>query len=193
MRKSTRITTKKQSRRRRYKTNCRRSNRRCAVRRRTRKQYGASGKRSRLTMDKAEEEWRARLEANPEDREWLRQNLKFAAEQNAKRHNKIQEERNRLFTAPSIKDISESAQNAIKIGHNSDKLKGYAQMADKHEMHMDHAEENQKALLLQNKMLEILRKNEKKARQRQEEIAYNQEQPDTGSPLLDFSILDNIR
>lgn len=58
MRKYTRITTKKQSRRRRYKTKCRRNTRRCAMRRRTRKQYGSSGKRS---IGEAVDEMRARL------------------------------------------------------------------------------------------------------------------------------------
>ena len=40
-------------------------------------------------------------------------------------------------------------------------------------------------------MMDQPTKLKKKARQRQEEIAYNQEQQDTASPDLDLSILDD--
>ena len=198
MRKSTRTTTKKQSRRRRYKTKCRRSTRRC-VRRRTRKQYGASGKRQRDSINAAAVKWTDRLEANLVDREWFRKNVRDAEEQNAKRRKKDEEERNRLFRAPSVKDISESAQNAIKNGNNSDKLKEYAGMMDEHDLRLDHALENQKAELLQNDMRKNLRNLKKKARRRkeeqrlrEEEMAYNQAQEDTGSPDLDLSMFDDF-
>lgn len=203
MRKSTHITTKKQSRRRRYKTKCRRNTRRCAVSRRTRKQYGASGKRPRRPIEEEAVEWTTRLQANPVDREWFRQNVRVAEEQNAKRRKKIEEERNRVFRAPSVMDTSKTAQNAIDMGYDSDELaergmkrkdlEGYARMADEHEMRLDRALENQKAALLQNEMLKILRKNERKERQREEEMTRNQAQQDTGSPLLDFSVLDDLR
>jgi len=209
MRKSMRINTKKKTRRRRYKTKCRRNTRRCVVRRRTRKQYGASGKRRRTSMNEEAVKWTARLEANPEDREWLRQNLKFAAEQNAKRHNKIQEERNRLFRAPSVMETSKTAQNAIDMGYDSDELakrgmkrkdlEGYARMEDEHDLRLDHALENQKAELLQNEMRSQLgnlkktaRRREEEQRLREEEMAYNQAQEDTGSPGLDLSMFDDF-
>jgi hypothetical protein len=200
MRKSTRITTKKQNSRRRYKTKCRRNTRRCA-RVRTRKQYGASGKRERRTINEEAVEWTARLEANPIDREWFRKNVRDAEEQNAKRRKKIEEERNRLFRAPSVMETSKTAKNAIDMGYDSDELakrgmkrkelKEYAGMADEHDLRLDHALENQKASLLQSEMRKNLRNLKKKARLRQEEIAYNQEQENTGSPDLDFSILDD--
>jgi hypothetical protein len=200
MRKSTRITTKKQSRRRRYKTKCRRNTRGCA-RRRTRKQYGASGKRPRLTINEEAVEWTARLQANPVDREWFRQNVKVSEEQNAKRRKKIEEERNRLFRAPSVMETSKTAQDAIDMGYDSDELakrgmkrkdlKSYAEMMDDHDLRLDHALENQKASLLQTEMRKKLRNLKKKAREREEEMAYNQAQPDIGSPDLDFSVLDD--
>jgi|688.fasta_scaffold763403_1 hypothetical protein len=208
MRKSTRITTKKQSRRRRYKTKCRRSTRRC-VRRRTRKQYGASGKRDRGTINEEAVKWTARLEANPVDREWFRKNVRETEEQNAKRRKKDEEERNRLFRAPSVMETSKTAQNAIDMGYDSDELakrgmtrtslEGYARMADEHDLRLDHALENQKATLLQNEMLSQLRnlkktarKREKEQRRREEEMAYNQAQEDRGSPDLDLSMFDDF-
>jgi hypothetical protein len=200
MRKSTRITTKKQSRRRRYKTECRRNTRRC-IRRITRKQYGASGKRDRRTINEEAVEWTARLQANPVDREWFRQNVKVAEEANAKRRKKIEEERTRLFRAPSITETSKTAKNAIDMGYDSDELakrgmkrkdlKSYAEMIDEHDLRLDHALENQKASLLQTEMRKKLLTLKKKARQREEEMAYNQAQPNTGSPDLDFSVLDD--
>jgi hypothetical protein len=200
MRKSTRITTKKQSRRRRYKPECRRNTRRC-IRRRTKKQYGASGKRDRRTIAEEAVEWTARLEANPIDREWFRQNVRVSEEQNAKRRKKIEEERNRLFRAPSVMETSKTAKNAIDMGYDSDELakrgmkkkdlKGYAGMADEHEMKLDHALENQKAVLLQDEMRKNLRNLQKKARRREEEMARNQSPTSSGSPDLDFSILDD--
>ena len=200
MRKSTRITTKKQSRRRRYKTECRRNTRRC-IRRRTRKQYGASGKRDRRTIAEEAVEWTARLEANPVDREWFRQNVRVAEEQNAKRRKKIEDERNRLFRAPSVMETSKTAQDAIDMGYDSDELakrgmkrknlKDYAGMMEEHDLKLDHALENQKARLLQDEMLKKLRNLKKTARQREEEMARNQAQEDRGSPDLDFSILDD--
>lgn len=166
MHKSARITTKKQSRRRRYNTKCRRNTRRCAVRRRTRKQYGASGKRPRPTIVEEAVEWTARLQANPVDREWFRQNVRVTEEQNAKRRKKIEEERNRVFRSPSVMETSKTAQNAIDMGYDSDELakrgmkkeslEGYARMADEHDLRLDHALENQKAELLQNEMLSQL-------------------------------------
>jgi hypothetical protein len=200
MRKSTRITTKKQSRRRRYKTECRRNTRRC-IRRRTRKQYGASGKRDRRTIAEEAVEWTARLEANPVDREWFRQNVRVAEEQNAKRRKKIEDERNRLFRAPSVMETSKTAQDAIDMGYDSDELakrgmkrknlKDYAGMMEEHDLKLDHALENQKARLLQDEMLKKLRNLKKSTRQREEEMARNQAQEDRGSPDLDFSILDD--
>jgi len=103
MRKSTRITTKKQSRRRRYKTKCRRSNRRCVVRRRTRKQYGASGKRS---IGEAVDEMRQRLKQ--QDSSWYNANVVPAEERSAKRRAEIDAmNRPEAFTAPSIASMGD--------------------------------------------------------------------------------------
>ena len=202
MRKSTRITTRKQSRRRRYKTKCRRNTRRCAVHRRTRKQYGASGKRPRRPIEEEAFEWTARLQANPVDREWFRQNVRVAEEQNAKRRQRDEAERNRIFRAPSVIETSKTAQNAIDMGYDSDELskrgmkreslEGYARMADEHDLRLDHALENQKAELLQNEMRKNLRNLQKKARRREEEMSHNQTQQDTGSPDLDLSMFDDF-
>ena len=209
MRKSTRIATKKQSRRRRYKTKCRRNTRRCAMRRRTRKQYGASGKRPRRPIAEEAIEWTARLQANPLDREWFRQNVRVSEEQNAKRRQRDEAERNRLFRAPSVMETSKTAQNAIDMGYDSDELAkrgmertsldGYARMMDEHDLRLDHALENQKAELLQNEMRNQLgnlkktaRKREKAQRRREEEMAYNQAQEDRGSPDLDLSMFDDF-
>ena len=102
MRKSTRITTKKQSRRRRYKTKCRRSTRRC-TRRRTRKQYGASGKR---TIGGADDEIRERLKRN--DRDWYNANVVPAEERSAKRRAEMEaRDRPEAFTAPSIASMGD--------------------------------------------------------------------------------------
>ena len=102
MRKSRRTTTKKQSRRRRYKTKCRRNTRRC-TRRRTRKQYGASGKR---TKGEAVDEMRERLKQ--QDRSWYDANVVPAEERSAKRRAEI-DARNRpeAFTAPSIASMGD--------------------------------------------------------------------------------------
>jgi hypothetical protein len=98
MRKSTRINTKKQSRKRRYKSKCRRSNRRCVARRRTRKQYGASGKRS---IGEAVDEMRQRLKQ--QDSSWYNANVVPAEERSAKRRAEIDAmNRPEAFTAPSI-------------------------------------------------------------------------------------------
>jgi hypothetical protein len=70
-------------------------------------------------------------------------------------------------------------------------LKSYAEMMDDHDLRLDHALENQKASLLQTEMRKKLRNLKKKAREREEEMAYNQAQPDIGSPDLDFSVLDD--
>ena len=103
MRKSTRITTKKQSRRRRYKTKCRRNTRRCALRRRTRKQYGASGKR---TIGEAVDEMRERLKQN--DRDWYNANVVPAEERSAKRRAEMEaRDRPEAFTAPSIASMGD--------------------------------------------------------------------------------------
>ena len=102
MRKSTRITTKKQSRRRRYKTKCRRSTRHC-TRRRTLKQYGASGKR---TIGEAVDEMRERLKRN--DRDWYNANVVPAEERSAKRRAEMEaRDRPEAFTAPSIASMGD--------------------------------------------------------------------------------------
>lgn len=102
MRKSTRITTKKQSRRRRYKTKCRRNTRRC-VQRRTRKQYGASGMR---TIGEAVDEMRERLKRN--DRDWYNANVVPAEERSAKRRAEMEaRDRPEAFTAPSIASMGD--------------------------------------------------------------------------------------
>ena len=102
MRKSTRITTKKQSRRRRYKTKCRRSTRRCA-RRRTQKQYGASGKR---TIGEAVDAMRERLKRN--DQDWYNKNVVPAEERSAKRRAEMEaRDRPEAFTAPSIASMGD--------------------------------------------------------------------------------------
>ena len=103
MRKSTRINTKKQSRRRRYKTKCRRNTRRCAVRRRTRKQYGASGKR---TIGEAVDAMRERLKQ--QDSSWYDANVAPAEERSAKRRAEIDAmNRPEAFTAPSIASMGD--------------------------------------------------------------------------------------
>ena len=209
MRKSTRINTKKQSRRRRYKTKCRRNTRRCAVRRRTRKQYGASGRNPRPSINQKAVEWTARLQANLVDREWFRKNVRDAEKQNNIRRERDESERNRLFRAPSVMETSKTAQNAIDMGYDSDELakrgmkrkdlEGYARMEDEHDLRLDHALENQKAELLQNEMRSQLgnlkktaRRREEEQRLREEEMAYNQAQEDTGSPGLDLSMFDDF-
>lgn len=102
MRKSTRTTTKKQSRRRRYKTKCRRSTRRCA-RRRTRKQYGSSGKR---TIGEAVDAMRERLKRN--DQDWYNKNVVPAEERSAKRRAEMEaRDRPEAFTAPSIASMGD--------------------------------------------------------------------------------------
>ena len=209
MRKSTRINTKKQSRRRRYKTKCRRNTRRCAVRRRTRKQYGASGRKPRRPINEEAIEWTDRLQANPVDREWFRKNVRDSEEQNNIRRQKDEAELNRVFRAPSVMDTSQTAQNAIDMGYDSDELakrgmkrenlEGYAGMMEEHDLRLDHALENQKAELLQNEMRSQLgnlkktaRRREEEQRRREEEMAYNQAQEDRGSPDLDFSMFDDF-
>jgi len=125
MRKSTRTTTKKQSRRRRYKTKCRRSNRRCVVRRRTRKQYGASGKR---TIGEAVDEMRERLKQK--DRSWYDANVVPAEERSAKRRAEMEaRDRPEAFTAPSIASM------------------GDPEMMRKHLETLDRAEERDNQLL----------------------------------------------
>ena len=125
MRKSTRITTKKQSRRRRYKTKCRRSNRRCVVRRRTRKQYGASGKR---TIGEAVDAMRERLKRN--DQDWYNANVVPAEERSAKRRAEMEaRDRPEAFTAPSIASM------------------GDPEMMRKHLETLDRAEERDNQLL----------------------------------------------
>lgn len=124
MRKSTRTTTKKQSRRRRYKTKCRRNTRRC-VQRRTRKQYGASGKR---TIGEAVDEMRERLKRN--DRDWYNANVVPAEERSAKRRAEMEaQDRPEAFTAPSIASM------------------GDPEMMRKHLETLDRAEERDNQLL----------------------------------------------
>lgn len=125
MRKSTRITTKKQSRRRRYKTKCRRNTRRCALRRRTRKQYGASGKR---TIGEAVDAMRERLKRN--DQDWYNKNVVPAEERSAKRRAEMEaRDRPEAFTAPSIASM------------------GDPEMMRKHLETLDRAEERDNQLL----------------------------------------------
>jgi hypothetical protein len=197
MRKSTRITTKKQSRRRRYKTKCRRSNRLCVVRRRTRKQYGASGKR---TIGEAVEAARKRLKEK--DSDWYDANVMPAEERSAKRR-AVFEAQNRpeAFRAPSVIDTSKTAQNAIDMGYDSDELakrgmkrkslKGYAEMIDEHNLRLDHALENQKASLLQNEMRKNLRKLKTKARRREEaeEVRRREEAEEAADPYDEHLLL----
>jgi len=124
MRKSTRITTKKQSRRRRYKTKCRRSTRGCA-RRRTRKQYGSSGKR---TIGEAVDAMRERLKRN--DQDWYNANVVPAEERSAKRRAEMEaRDRPEAFTAPSIASM------------------GDPEMMRKHLETLDRAEERDNQLL----------------------------------------------
>jgi hypothetical protein len=124
MRKSTRITTKKQSRRRRYKTKCRRNTRRC-VQRKTRKQYGASGRR---TIGEAVDEMRERLKRN--DRDWYNANVVPAEERSAKRRAEMEaRDRPEAFTAPSIASM------------------GDPEMMRKHLETLDRAEERDNQLL----------------------------------------------
>ena len=124
MRKSTRITTKKQSRRRRYKTKCRRSTRGCA-RRRTRKQYGSSGKRS---IGEAVDAMRERLKRN--DQDWSNANVVPAEERSAKRRAEMEaRDRPEAFTAPSIASM------------------GDPEMMRKHLETLDRAEERDNQLL----------------------------------------------
>jgi len=153
--------------------------------------------------------WTARLEARPVDREWFRQNVRVAEEQNNIRRQRDEAERNRLFRAPSVMETSKTAQNAIDMDYDSDELaergmtrtslEGYARMADEHDLRLDHALENQKAELLQNEMLSQLgnlkktaRKREKEQRRREEEMAHDQAQQDTGTPDLDLSMFDDF-
>ena len=124
MRKSTRITTKKQTRRRRYKTKCRRNTRGC-VRRRTRKQYGASGKR---TIGEAVDAMRERLKRN--DQDWYNANVVPAEERSAKRRAEMEaRDRPEAFTAPSIASM------------------GDPEMMRKHLETLDRAEERDNQLL----------------------------------------------
>ena len=124
MRKSTRITTKKQSRRRRYKPKCRRSTRGCA-RRRTRKQYGSSGKRS---IGEAVDAMRERLKRN--DQDWYNANVVPAEERSAKRRAEMEaRDRPEAFTAPSIASM------------------GDPEMMRKHLETLDRAEERDNQLL----------------------------------------------
>jgi hypothetical protein len=124
MRKSTRITTKKQSRRRKYKTKCRRNTRGC-LRRRTRKQYGSSGKR---TIGEAVDAMRERLKRN--DQDWYNANVVPAEERSAKRRAEIDARgRPEAFTAPSIASM------------------GDPEMMRKHLETLDRAEERDNQLL----------------------------------------------
>jgi hypothetical protein len=153
--------------------------------------------------------WTDRLQSNPVDREWFRQNVRVAEEQNNIRRQRDEAERSRLFRAPSVMDTSQTAQNAIDMGYDSDELakrgmkkgslKEYAGMMEEHDLRLDHALENQKAELLQNEMLSQLgnlkktaRKREKEQRRREEEMAYNQAQEDSGSSDLDLSMFDDF-
>ena len=197
MRKSTRTTTKKQTRRRRYKTKCRRSNRRCVVRRRTRKQYGASRKRS---IGEAVDKMRQRLKQ--QDRSWYNSNVVPAEERSAKRRAEIEAQgRPEAFTAPSVMETSKTAQNAIDMGYDSDELakrgmtrtslEGYARMAAEHDLRLDHALENQKASLLQDEMGNQLGNLKKKARRREEaeEVRRREEAEEAADPYDEHLLL----
>ena len=153
MRKSTRTTTKKQSRRRRYKTKCRRSTRRC-VRRRTRKQYG-SGKR---TIGEAVDEMRERLKQK--DRSWYDANVVPAENRSAIRRAEIEAQgRPEAFRAPSIASM------------------GDPEMMRKHIETLDRAEERNNKLLrddLERAMAKADAEVEAEAvRQREEEEKYS--------------------
>lgn len=124
MRKSRQITTKNQSRRRRYKTKYRRNTRRRAQQR-TRKQSGASGKR---TIDEAVYEMRERLKQNDED--LYNANVVPAEERTAKRRAEMEaRDRPEAFTAPSIASM------------------GDPEMMRKHLETLDRAEERDNQLL----------------------------------------------
>jgi hypothetical protein len=152
MRKSTRINTKKQTRRRRYKTKCRRNTRRCA-RRRTRKQYGAAGKRS---IGEAVDEMRQRLKQ--QDSSWYNANVVPAEERSAKRRAEIDARgRPEAFTAPSIASMGDS------------------EMMRKHIDTLDRAEERDNQLLKHALERSIARAD---AEQQREEEKY----PITGGP-----------
>ena len=165
MRKSTRITTKKQSRRRRYKTKCRRNTRRC-VQRRTRKQYGASGRR---TIGEAVDEMRERLKRN--DRDWYNANVVPAEERSAKRRAEMEaRDRPEAFTAPSIASM------------------GDPEMMRKHLETLDRAEERDNQLL-KHALARSIAKADAEAeaeaeQQRQEEEKYSFKNlyPITGGP-----------
>ena len=153
MRKSTRITTKKQSRRRRYKTKCRRNTRRCVMRRRTRKQYGASGRR---TIGEAVDAMRERLKRN--DQDWYNTNVIPAEERSAKRRAEMEaRDRPEAFTAPSIASM------------------GDPEMMRKHLEILDRAEERDNQLLKHALARSIARAD---AEQQYEEEKY----PITGGP-----------
>lgn len=125
MRKSRQIATKDQSRRRRYnKTKYRRNTRRRAQQR-TRKQYGASGKR---TIGEAVDEMRERLKRN--DQDWYNANVVPAEERSAKRRAEMEaRDRPEAFTAPSIASM------------------GDPEMMRKHLETLDRAEERDNQLL----------------------------------------------
>jgi hypothetical protein len=169
MRKSTRITSKKQSRRRRYKTKCRRNTRRCAVQRRTRKQYGASGKRS---IGEAVDEMRQRL--RQQDSSWYNANVVPAEERSAKRRAEIDAmNRPEAFTAPSIASM------------------GDPEMMRKHIETLDRAEERDNQLLKLALERSIARAD---AEQQREEEKYSLKNlyPITGGPKPLFHYAGHI-
>jgi len=169
MRKSTRINTKKQSRRRRYNTKCRRNTRRCAVRRRTRKQYGASGKRS---IGDAVNEMRERLKQ--QDSSWYDANVVPAEERSAKRRAEIDAmNRPEAFTAPSIASMGDS------------------EMMRKHIDTLDRAEERDNQLLKHALERSIARAD---ADQKREEEKYSLKNlyPITGGPKPLFHYAGHI-
>jgi len=174
MRKSTRTTTKKQSRRRRYKTKCRRSNRRCVVRRRTRKQYGASGKR---TIGEAVDAMRERLKRN--DQDWYNANVVPAEERSAKRRAEMEaRDRPEAFTAPSIASM------------------GDPEMMRKHLETLDRAEERDNQLLrddLERAMAKADAEVElDRQREEEERYSFNNLYPITRGPTPLFHYADHI-
>lgn len=169
MRKSTRITSKKQSRRRRYKTKCRRNTRRCAVRRRTRKQYGAAGKRS---IGEAVDEMRERLKQ--QDSSWYNANVVPAEERSAKRRAEI-DARNRpeAFTSPSIASM------------------GDPEMMRKHIDTLDRAEERDNQLLKHSLERSIARADAEQQRE-EEKYSLNNLYPITAGPKPLFHYAGHI-
>lgn len=176
MRKTRRITYKKKYRK--NKTiKCRKNTRRCKYRR-TRKQYGASGKR---TIGEAVDEMRERLKQK--DRSWYDANVVPAEERSAKRRAEIDARgRPEAFRAPSIASM------------------GDPEMMRKHIETLDRAEERDNQLLradLERAMAKAdaeVEAEDEEARQREEEAKYSFKNlyPITRGPTPLFHYADRI-